>query len=133
MKRHRLLSIVAALAATEAGAQPLGRLFYTPAQRAQIVAARHSAADNAADRPGAPTVVRLSGIVRSGRGGMVAWIDGRLVADGGTYAGFVVRVGDSGVRLVGGGRELSLRAGERIDLASGARESVTVVRAGRAR
>jgi len=129
MKRSVALSILAAFAAAEAAAQPLGRVFFSPAQRAQIVAGRQAASADAGSSPvvAAPTTARLSGIVRSSDGARLAWLDGRPVADGATHAGFVVRIGDSSVRLIGEGRELRLRAGETLDLASGERRSVAVI------
>ncbi|GAB4484090.1 MAG: hypothetical protein OHK0044_33560 [Burkholderiaceae bacterium] len=123
-------AIVAAFCA-DAAAQPLARVFFTPQERAQVVAARHAERQTAA--PHAPGIVRVSGVAHGGRRAALAWLDGRAVADGGTYAGFTVRVLESGVRLVGDGREYSLRAGESIDLASGARTAVDVVVGGRAR
>lgn len=120
MKRLGALVLAAGMA-VEAAAQPLGRVFFAPSERAQIAAARTGAADGVeAARAAAPTL-QLSGVVRSGRGAVLAFIDGAPVADGAQVAGFVVRVEDSGVRLIGQGRVWSLRAGERIDLASGAR------------
>lgn len=123
MKRPLVFSIVAALSVAEVAARPLGRLFYSPAQRAELVAARQAGAvnDAAATATAAPTAVRLSGIVRGGSGAPHAWIDGQLIADGANLAGYVVRVGETSVRLVGKERELSLHAGESIDLVSGER------------
>ncbi len=88
-----------ALAAGAAQAQsPLGRLFFTPQERARIAAAR--AGDGAAVGVEAePAALVVSGVARNSRKGLVAWIDGHAVPDGGTYAGYRVRVAGGGVSL----------------------------------
>lgn len=91
--------VACALATGAAHAQPpLGRLFFTPQERAHIAATRAAGAPAPADA--APAVLVVSGVARNSRGGLVAWIDGHAVPDGGTYAGYRVHVAGNGVTLL---------------------------------
>ena len=65
------ISIGLMLFAGEAGAYTIGTLFYSPAERAELVAARSGIAQSA--------VYTLNGITRRGAGKSVAWINGRAV------------------------------------------------------
>ena len=87
MKRALLpLALVLAVGNAPA-AEPLGRLFFTPAQRAQLDVARNqkSRATLASDQEEAapvPEVVTYSGIVRRNDGKTTVWINNRAVNDG---------------------------------------------------
>ena len=76
------------LAATSvSAAEPLGRLFYTPAQRAQLdsLRARKNVAppvQEAKQPPAAPEVLTYGGIVRRSDGRSTVWINNRMVNDG---------------------------------------------------
>jgi hypothetical protein len=74
-------------AATVSAAEPLGRLFYTPAQRAQLdsLRARKNVAppvQEAKQPPAAPEVLTYGGIVRRSDGRSTVWINNRMVNDG---------------------------------------------------
>lgn len=76
-----MLALLLLLATASAQAQPerVGTLFYSPAERAGIVAARR------ADQPGltfSSTRVSLGGLVKRGRGKSTAWVNGQAVAEG---------------------------------------------------
>ena len=86
---RRLLALtVAALAAPAApGAEPRGRRFYTPAQRAQLDAARsqRSRAPVASEQEPAPAVperLTYDGMVRRSDGKTTVWINNRAINDG---------------------------------------------------
>lgn len=131
-RSRRLVTFAAALgvslAAEALARQPLGRLFFTPAQRLQIEAAQGGARDVGeaaqAAAAAAPKRITLNGIVRSSRGGLVAWLDGQAVAEGARYGDLRVHIRDQGVELRGDagrryvvrvGRSLLLDAGSQID------------------
>lgn len=68
MSKMACILLFALLAVTPCNAEPLGRLFLTPAQRKP----------SAKTPEGAPkTTPAISGIIRSSRGGGTIWIDGR--------------------------------------------------------
>ncbi len=95
-------AVACALAAHAACAQTtaLGRLFFSPEERARLAAARQGKDANGAARAVAdPARWIVSGVARSSRGGLVAWIDGQLVPDGATHAGYTVQVAGGGVTL----------------------------------
>jgi len=95
-------AVACALAAPGAYAQTatLGRLFFTPQERARIASARVAEGTADATRAGAdPQSFVVSGVARNSRGGLVAWIDGQAVPDGGGYAGYTVHVAGGGVTL----------------------------------
>lgn len=103
MKRSLAIAVACtcAFAASSALAQPtLGRLFFTHEERVRLAHARAgSPAGEAAPVDAQPAAMFVSGVVRNSRGGLVAWIDGRAVADGGIHAGFTVHVAGGGVTL----------------------------------
>lgn len=115
-----LLTATLTLAAAAADGQPpLGRLFFTPQQRAAISAAREPALE--AGTLSTPPYVALQGIVRSSRGGLLAWLDGRPIVDGESYAGMRVQIAPPGVILHrADGRRYVLPVGRTIDLNDGA-------------
>lgn len=119
------LAVAAAAIAWPAAAQEsLGRLFFTPGERAQITAARVGGAlpaqAAALPTPAAPQEITLSGVVRTSRAGLIAWLDGRQVADGAVYAGWRVRVLDAAVVLSdAGGRRLLVPVGRTLSLSQG--------------
>lgn len=93
--RERFLVLLVSWAlAASAAASPLGRLFFTPEQRAALDGQRH--ADASRHDVGSATM-RLDGIVARRGGGATVWINGRPQRD---------RVADAD----------NLRVGESIDL-----------------
>lgn len=67
------LFLLTSLAAQAAQAGSLGRLFFTPEQRAQLDDAR---ARNAAAEEGTSSVLAVNGIVQKQGGGRTVWING---------------------------------------------------------
>ena len=145
MKRDvvfRLLIVFCALAATAApmpaaaqaapAADPVGRLFFTPAQRASLDIARTQRARNTlvnertVDETVAPAAqtITYGGMVRRGDGKSTVWINGRPVNDNDPVGGvsLVGRVRpDGGVSLQvpQSGHSVNLKPGQSIELLSG--------------
>lgn len=119
------LAVAAAIAWPAAAQESLGRLFFTPGERAQITAARVGGAlpaqAAALPTPAAPQEITLSGVVlRTSGAGLIAWLDGRQVADGAVYAGWRVRILDAAVVLSdAGGRRLLVPVGRTVALPQG--------------
>ena len=124
MKRLAPLALLLALlSAGPAAAQLLGRLFFTPEQRAALDARR---AARLPDKPAAaaesPTT-RVDGFVKRSSGKSTVWVDGEAIPDGLQLEGLRLRRGDDPTRVtvtVGeGGRRVELRIGETLDRATG--------------
>jgi hypothetical protein len=110
-------------------AEPLGRLFYTPAQRAELDGLRSkkyvAPPTPEPEQPAAiPDVVKYDGIVRRSDGRTTVWINNRAVDDG-KPAGELplssrVRA-DHRIRLTlpEAGKEIELRVGQSVDVVSG--------------
>jgi hypothetical protein len=122
---NRLLLLLAcALAAPGLQAQELGRLFFTPEQRAALDVRRKA---RVPDKPAAQTVVspttRLDGYVKRNDGPSTVWVNGdplletspeapRIGANRRDDGRVSVPVGESGARV-------GLRPGESLDRGSG--------------
>ena len=91
MKRAALLSVLFAAGAMSVDAEPLGRLFFTPEQRAQLDRQRQR---GSAGRAPAATL-RLDGVVFAPGGRTTAWINGRLRRDADRAEVADLRVGES--------------------------------------
>jgi hypothetical protein len=124
MKRlARLALLLALLPAGAASAQELGRLFFTPEQRAALDARR---AARLPDKPAAvaesPTT-RVDGYVKRSSGKSTVWVDGEAMPDGLQIEGLRVQRGNDPTRVtvtVGeDGRRVVLRIGETLDRATG--------------
>ena len=109
--------------AQEGGAAgELGRLFFTPAERAALVAARRAgpgnaepAAASAGEAPAPPAVprLRLDGLVHRDAQPSIAFLNRRPVEDGGRILEYRVIAGPSAVTLLGeDGRRIVLRVGQ---------------------
>jgi hypothetical protein len=130
----RLLLFAAALAGAVslAGAAdpPVGRLFFTPAERAALENARRrniraeELAAEAAKRPAAPRArsVIVSGVVQRSDGESFAWVNGKSV-EGQTGDGLRVRHTAQPNRVVvydpDKGRMVQVKVGQRADLTTG--------------
>lgn len=104
-------------------AQELGRLFFTPEQRAQLDARRRA---RVPDKPAAVVIsptTRLDGYVKRSRGPSTVWVNGEPLPEGPGQAPRIgsgrrsegrvaVTVGDTGARV-------ALKPGEVLDLGSG--------------
>jgi hypothetical protein len=120
----RLLLLLALAVPAFVQAQELGRLFFTPEQRAELDARRKA---RVPDRPNAPMVVspttRLDGYVQRSSGPSTVWVNGesqletspgapRIGVNRSNDGRVSVPVGDSGARV-------GLRPGETLDRSSG--------------
>jgi hypothetical protein len=127
----RLLFTVFSLAVanTASAEQPLGRLFFTPAERAQLDQARthkqrspQSTATEPVALPATQTIT-YSGIVRRSDGKSILWLNNRAAEEKEALAGLAVdgRVGaDGAVTLQGaGGSTVRLKVGQRAELQTG--------------
>ena len=98
MKRAVVVLAGVIVAGTAFGAQPIGRLFFTPAQRAQLDIARTQkqpppqleSAEPVAPPPTAQTVT-YGGIVRRSDGKSMLWINNRLVDEKEALASLNIR------------------------------------------
>ena len=136
--RHALLLLAAAAFANAAtAAQPIGRLFFTPAERAQLDVARTqkqrtpqpgtAATPETAEAPPAPPapqIITYSGIVRRNDGSAVLWLNNRPVDAKDALSGLAVkgRVRPDGTVTMQGpqaGTSIELKVGQRAELQSG--------------
>lgn len=88
-----------------ARAEPLPRVFFSPAERAAITAQRHSGRPFEAHPPSAPVTTRprrIDGITIGRDARPVAWIGGERIVDGANWGQYRIRVERDGVRLVAG-------------------------------
>jgi hypothetical protein len=123
--RYAAAALLAAslLAPASAGAQQLGRLFFTPEQR-EVLDARRKA--RLPDKP-APVAIspttRVDGYVKRSHGKSTIWLDGQAIPDGVRAEGLRVHRGSDPSRVSIGvgdeGRNVSVRVGQTVDRASG--------------
>ena len=114
----RLCLIVLLLIPTTSFSQEVGRLFFTPEQRAALDARRRA---RVPDKPAAVVVTspstKLDGYVKRSRGPSTVWVNGEPMPEG---AGDAPRIGPRvSVSLGEGGRRATLRPGEAIDRDTG--------------
>jgi len=120
-----LLAAALLLTAGAAGATeppPLGRLFNTPQQRAQLDAQRYGTAQSAvtvdaappAPAPPPPPLV-LNGVVRPAQGKATVWLNQQAVSDGQR----MVRRDGKVTLLLPSGRRVTLKPGQRYDETTG--------------
>jgi len=123
-----LALLLALLSAGPAAAQQLGRLFFTPEQRAALDARR---AARLPDKPAAvaesPTT-RVDGYVKRSSGKSTVWVDGEAMPDGLQLEGLRLQRGNDPTRVtvtIGeDGRRIVVRVGETLDRATGAVKDV---------
>jgi len=116
MSRGVLLALL--LAATPAMAQEVGRLFFTPEQRAALDARRKA---RVPDKPSATVVAspttRVDGFVQRSRGPSTVWVNGEALPEG---TGDSPRIGPRvTVPLGEGGRRAALKPGQTLDRGTG--------------
>jgi len=128
MRAAAILIVCAALAPRAAIAQELGRLFFTPEQRAALDARRSA---KLPDKPAAVAIsptTRVNGSVKRSSGKSTLWLDGYAVTDGNQPEGLRVRrTGDPGrvsVSVGEDGRRVEVRVGDMLDRATGEVKSV---------
>lgn len=123
-----LLALVLA-AGQVAAAEPLGRLFFTPAQRAQLDSARSQkdrmppAPEQEAAAP-LPEVVTYGGIVRRSDGRTTVWINDRALDDAKAaerlpLPGRVRSDGSVNLELPQANRSVNLKVGQSVEIVSG--------------
>jgi len=128
MRLATLALLLALLSAGPAAAQELGRLFFTPEQRAALDARR---AARLPDKPAAvaesPTT-RVDGYVKRSSGKSTVWVDGEAMPDGLQLEGLRLQRGNDPTRVtvtIGeDGRRIVVRVGETLDRATGAVKDV---------
>jgi hypothetical protein len=128
MRTAAFVLLGAAFVPRVATAQDLGRLFFTPEQRAALDARRKA---RLPDTPagGAPShTTRIDGSVRRSSGKSTVWVDGSAVPDGVQPEGLRIRRGGDASRvtvIVGeDNRRVDMRVGETLDRATGAVKDV---------
>jgi hypothetical protein len=126
MKRRALACVIAALlGAPPAGAQELGRLFFTPEQRAALDARRKARVpDKPAAVPQAESpVTRIDGAVRRSGGRSTVWVNSEALPEGRQADGAKISERERGAGRVtlptGEGAQRDLRVGESLDRGSG--------------
>ena len=113
--------------ATTAAAAEVGRLFYTPAERAQLDIARmqkKAPAPSATQAPevAIPEIVNYSGIVRRSDGKALLWINNRLAEEKealGALKGSVRADGAVTLDVPQSGGRVDVKVGQSVDLQSG--------------
>lgn len=119
MKAPLLMAIaLLALPARPALSEELGRLFFTPGQRAELDARRKA---RVPDKPTAAVVAspttKLDGYVQRSTGPSTVWVNGEPLPAG---AGEPARIGPKVSIPVGeGGRRAALKPGEELDRGTG--------------
>jgi len=120
-----LAGIFLATAATAAAAQDLGRLFFTPEQRAELDARRKA---RVPDRPAAVLIespsTTLDGYVKRSNGKSTVFLNGEPITEGAdAKRAQVVPSRDdpsrAAIELSEGGRRIPLKVGESLDRGSG--------------
>src|SRR6266850_816225 len=105
-------------------AEPLGRLFFTPAQRNALDAGKQVNKPRAATAaPRAQRALKLNGVVTRSDNETTVWVNGRTVGNNGTSAADVA-ASDSDpatarVKLRGMGTQVKLRVGQSLDRSTG--------------
>ena len=126
---------VTALSVPAAAQETLGRLFFTPAQRASLDVARSQrarttlATENTEEQQAAPTsqTITYGGMVRRSDGKSTVWINNRPVNEneptiGSTVVGRVRADGSVSLQVPQSGRSVELKPGQSVELLSGAIE-----------
>lgn len=108
---------------------PLGRMFFTPAERAALDESRRRpvavAAPESKPLPPAPEYVTLDGVVRRSDGTTTVWLNNRLLEGKRTAEGLEVTApkhtpaGRVTVRVPQAGRSVDLRVGQQLEVTSG--------------
>jgi hypothetical protein len=111
-------------------AEPVGRLFYTPAQRAQLdmLRSQKSIAPAVPEQPepvAVPETITYGGIVRRSDGATTVWINNHVVNDGKTNDGLAIsskpRSDDRiSVKLPQASGSVDLKVGQTVEVVSGA-------------
>lgn len=114
--------LFAALTSVSCAGQELGRLFYSPAERAALDAGRQAGTRRAVAAE-TPAPLRIDGYVRRSGGGATVWVNGKTFSDGALEG---VRIapgswnpGEVVVSRRSKGSDLKIRVGSTVDAGSG--------------
>lgn len=112
------------LASAGASAQALGRLFFTPEQRAALDARRKARVpDKPAATPQAESpITRVNGAVQRSGGRSTVWVNGEAIVEGSDEGGASVRRSAPNrvsIPAGEGGRRRELKVGESLDRGNG--------------
>ncbi len=135
------IALAAAASAAQTGAEPaaagtplgrsaIGRLFYTPGERAALDVARvqkpvaQEAAAEAPEAPPPPLVVSYGGIVRRSDGKSMLWINNRLVDEKEALAGLSLKGkvrpdGAVTLQVPETGRSIEIKVGQSVEVHTG--------------
>lgn len=128
---HLPVLLVLLLSAVDvSAAQPIGRLFFTPAERTMLDEARRRPEPVVQEPPKEveppPEIVTVTGVVRRSDGSTTVWINDRAVTPGRVVDGLeVAPAGRTGVpgrvtlRVPQTGRSVEIAVGQQYDLTSG--------------
>ena len=132
MRAAVTIALLAAAGAAGAAEQPIGRLFFTPAERAQLDAARSAkrvAEPATASKPAVPPppetqIITYSGIVRRSDGKSILWLNSRATDEKEALSGLAVtgRVRPDGavtLEVPNTGGTIDLKVGQRAELQTG--------------
>jgi hypothetical protein len=120
-----IAALATSLVAAGAGAQELGRLFFTPEQRAALDARRKARVpDKPAATPQAESpITRINGAVQRSGGKSTVWVNGEAIPEGAPSGGQPTpsAKGSGRVSLPAGegAQRYDLRVGESLDRGSG--------------
>jgi hypothetical protein len=117
-----LLALIASIAcAAGAGAQELGRLFFTPEQRAALDARRKARVpDKPAATPQAESpITRIQGAVQRSGGRSTVWVNGEAIPEGSPGGAQPHSTGRVTLPAGEGAQRYDLRVGESLDRGSG--------------
>jgi hypothetical protein len=117
-----LLALIAGVAcAAGAGAQELGRLFFTPEQRAALDARRKARVpDKPAATPQAESpITRIQGAVQRSGGRSTVWVNGEAIPEGSPGGAQSHSSGRVTLPAGEGAQRYDLRVGESLDRGSG--------------
>jgi hypothetical protein len=118
-----ILLAVSLLSPLAAGAQQLGRLFFTPDQREALDARRRAGVQDRAAPLAISPSTRVDGVVVRSQGKSTIWLDGTAIPDGVRPDGIRVRRDSDPTRVrIGVGEQggyVNVRVGEQVDRASG--------------
>ena len=124
MKRATLFVLAIAVALPARAADPLGRLFFTPAQRAALDARRKARVpDKPAAAMGVSPVTRIDGFVKRSHGPSTVWMNGESVSEGSPEAPRIESPehgeGAVSISVDESGRRVRLKPGESLDRGNG--------------
>lgn len=119
--RRAAATLVCALLPTLTHAQELGRLFFTPEQRANLDLRRKARMPDRPATPVAAPITRVDGYVKRSSGPSTIWINGEALGEGASEAPRIDASRERGtvsVSVEGGGR-VRLKPGETLDRGNG--------------